>query len=34
MGKNMVQKIIEGHLVSGTLNPGSQGGITIEANSL
>ena len=30
MGKNMVQKIMEAHLVSGTLNPGSEVGIAID----
>lgn len=29
MGKNIVQKIMEDHLVSATLNPGSEGGISI-----
>jgi len=30
MGKNIVQKIIEAHLVSGTLTPGSEVGISID----
>jgi len=30
MGKNMVQKIIDAHLVSGKLNPGSEVGIIID----
>ena len=30
MGKNMVQKIMEAHLVSGMLNPGSEVGITVD----
>jgi len=30
MGKNMVQKIMEAHLVSGTLKPGSEVGIAID----
>jgi aconitate hydratase len=30
MGKNIVHKIMEAHLVSGTLNPGSEVGITID----
>lgn len=30
MGKNMVRKIMEAHLVSGTLNPGSEVGIAID----
>jgi len=34
MEKNMVQKIMEAHLVSGRLNPGDEVGIAIETNSL
>ncbi len=30
MGKNIVQKIMESHLVSGTLDPGNEMGITID----
>jgi aconitate hydratase len=30
MGRNIVQKIMEAHLVSGTLNPGSEVGIAID----
>lgn len=30
MGKNIVQKIMESHLVSGTLNPGNEVGITVD----
>jgi len=30
MGKNMVHKIVESHMVSGTLSPGSEVGITID----
>ena len=30
MGKNMVQKIMEAHLVSGRLNPGDEVGIAID----
>jgi aconitate hydratase len=30
MGRNIVQKIMEAHLVSGTLNPGNEVGITID----
>jgi aconitate hydratase len=30
MGKNIVQKIMESHLVSGTLDPGNEVGITVD----
>jgi aconitate hydratase len=30
MGKNMVQKIMDAHLVSGMLNPGNEVGITVD----